>query len=671
MEKLKKRSLPVLLVIIAMLAAIFCVPAAADTTVNNAEDLKNAVAAGGTIVLNDNIVLDEKLEIQNAVTINGNGHSITGSASKVFEVYANAKFENVTIINTASYGRCIDTRVGNITLELNTVTLKTTGSGNTQPLTVGGSGNNIIYNITDCTIDAGNSGYGIIVFNPVTIMITDSTVSGYAALYFKSASSSLGSAGSVVNATNSTLSSNNVHSGESNNFGTIVFNDKNITVNIDKDTTVSATSEGEASQTIIDLKITDDDSSSTSTQSNINVSVEQGAVLNGELVRGNDENDTTVTLPSVAENTTTDKTYYSLAEAINAASENDTVKLLNSIVVAEPVVINKNITLDGNGLSITSTDAKYGMWVKGDASNVTLKNVEITAKYYALNVNSTVDLTIENSKLNGWAAIYMFNSSTGSTVTVKSSVLNGVNNYNEVFGTIALQAENLTVIIDGSSTVITKVAEGKTGTQYALVCNAYDTDSNGNMFFNMELWNKVVATYKTVFPATVDTKTLIDGGYCVYENKELAGTVVVGEHNIIDVTATDATCDKAGTIAHKECTGCGTYYDANNNVITDITDSAKPARCILKKVDAKAATYTEDGNIEYYVCDSCGKYYSDANGKVEIADKTSVVIDKLVEDTSDISSPNTGDMTLVIVALAFVSAVAAGAILSIRKKGNC
>ncbi|MEE1357325.1 MAG: LPXTG cell wall anchor domain-containing protein [Clostridia bacterium] len=67
----------------------------------------------------------------------------------------------------------------------------------------------------------------------------------------------------------------------------------------------------------------------------------------------------------------------------------------------------------------------------------------------------------------------------------------------------------------------------------------------------------------------------------------------------------------------------------------------------------------------------CNAYDTDANGKVEIADKTSVVIDKLVEDTSDISSPNTGDVTLVIVALAFVSAVAAGAILSIRKKGNC
>ena len=65
----------------------------------------------------------------------------------------------------------------------------------------------------------------------------------------------------------------------------------------------------------------------------------------------------------------------------------------------------------------------------------------------------------------------------------------------------------------------------------------------------------------------------------------------------------------------------------------------------------------------------CNAYDTDANGKVEIADKTSVVIDKLVEDTSDISSPNTGDVTLVIVALAFVSAVAAGAVLTIKKRG--
>ena len=65
----------------------------------------------------------------------------------------------------------------------------------------------------------------------------------------------------------------------------------------------------------------------------------------------------------------------------------------------------------------------------------------------------------------------------------------------------------------------------------------------------------------------------------------------------------------------------------------------------------------------------CNAYGTDANGKVEIADKTSVVIDKLVEDTSDISSPNTGDVTLVIVALAFVSAVAAGAVLTIKKRG--
>ena len=44
---------------------------------------------------------------------------------------------------------------------------------------------------------------------------------------------------------------------------------------------------------------------------------------------------------------------------------------------------------------------------------------------------------------------------------------------------------------------------------------------------------------------------------------------------------------------------------------------------------AKKPTYTEDGMEEYFVCDLCSKWF-DAN-KVEITDKNSVVIDKLVE----------------------------------------
>lgn len=46
----------------------------------------------------------------------------------------------------------------------------------------------------------------------------------------------------------------------------------------------------------------------------------------------------------------------------------------------------------------------------------------------------------------------------------------------------------------------------------------------------------------------------------------------------------------------------------------------------LQKVTAAAPTCTEAGNIEYWVCKSsdCGKYFSDAEGKKEITDKSSV-----------------------------------------------
>ena len=47
--------------------------------------------------------------------------------------------------------------------------------------------------------------------------------------------------------------------------------------------------------------------------------------------------------------------------------------------------------------------------------------------------------------------------------------------------------------------------------------------------------------------------------------------------------------------------------------------------CSLSHVQAKEDTCGVAGNIEYYVC-SCGKYYKDAEAKIQIIDKSSVVI---------------------------------------------
>ncbi len=93
----------------------------------------------------------------------------------------------------------------------------------------------------------------------------------------------------------------------------------------------------------------------------------------------------------------------------------------------------------------------------------------------------------------------------------------------------------------------------------------------------------------------------------------------------------------------------------------------------LTAVPAKAATTTAEGNKAYWVCD-CGKWYSDAAGKTEITDKTTVVIPKLketaVETTTEATteaadatteakpegSPDTGDMDSMLIMLLMLGA---------------
>lgn len=110
-------------------------------------------------------------------------------------------------------------------------------------------------------------------------------------------------------------------------------------------------------------------------------------------------------------------------------------------------------------------------------------------------------------------------------------------------------------------------------------------------------------------------------------------SVFIKRHILQKVEAKEPTVSEDGNIEYYECTsGCGKYYmDAEGKI--EITDKSKViiAKHVLQKMEAKAATDTEDGNIEYYICNSgCGKYYYDAEGKQEIEDKASVIIPKHV-----------------------------------------
>lgn len=197
------------------------------------------------IKLTEDIELTETIKIQEDVIINGNNKTITATVRKAFELQTGkVEFSNITIINSAATGRCIDIRDGDVELSLTEVTLQTTGtSAYNQTLNVGGNFSNPITIILNKTkILTENPGYGITTFNPVNLTINNSEIVGYAALYLKGEDSSQGSAGSTVNINNSTLTGINANkTGDSNTFGTIIFEDHDMELNINNSNLIAQT----------------------------------------------------------------------------------------------------------------------------------------------------------------------------------------------------------------------------------------------------------------------------------------------------------------------------------------------------------------------------------------------------------------------------------------------
>lgn len=81
----------------------------------------------------------------------------------------------------------------------------------------------------------------------------------------------------------------------------------------------------------------------------------------------------------------------------------------------------------------------------------------------------------------------------------------------------------------------------------------------------------------------------------------------------------------------------------------------------LTKVEAKQPTNRETGNIEYYVCSDCGGYFRDADGKIYIEDKNSVIIPALGDEDAPVKS----GFPWVWVVLAAVLACAAAVVIII------
>ncbi len=207
---------------------------------SSADDLANAIAAGATeVLLGGNVELAETLAINSPVTIDLNGYSVTTTAQKAFEVYADATIKGGTI---EAANRCVDTRTAvELTLEDVTLIADTYSSQykNPQPLTIGGADDGTVVNLNNVKISSGTTGYGIIAFVEADVTVTDSTFEGYNALYVKP-----GAENSVFNFVNCDITAsteNNDVAG--NSLSAIAVQTNDVTVNVDADSSITAKGE--------------------------------------------------------------------------------------------------------------------------------------------------------------------------------------------------------------------------------------------------------------------------------------------------------------------------------------------------------------------------------------------------------------------------------------------
>lgn len=222
-------------------------------------DAVAALANGDTLDLLADVDLPSTFEIACSVTINGNGHTITThdrglylTGGETADDTHDFVLNGVTITNSDPAGRCINLREGYKSLVANNCSLTTTGTGNNQPFTIGSNTPQTAdVTFSKCTIDAGPSGYAIITFNPTNMTIDGTDVTGYAALYIKGPLDSAGSHGSVFTIKGGSTLTGLGKPGATNSFGTIVLEEKDVTVNVEDATIKAVGSDGKSAQNAI------------------------------------------------------------------------------------------------------------------------------------------------------------------------------------------------------------------------------------------------------------------------------------------------------------------------------------------------------------------------------------------------------------------------------------
>lgn len=166
--------------------------------------------------------------------------------------------------------------------------------------------------------------------------------------------------------------------------------------------------------------------------------------------------------------------FATLAEAIAAAKDGDTVTLLDNITLTEQLVIGKNLTIDLGGFTLTSNYSLVGSGANIYAivlnAAVTIKNGKIVANNArAIGAKAAMimdGVTVENGIIGGHATIGL--SGADSEYVIRKSTINGAYS-------VSIFANNATVTIENSKITGRGPALYHNGSNYGLRLTVTDT----------------------------------------------------------------------------------------------------------------------------------------------------------------------------------------------------
>ena len=335
-------------------------------------------------------------------------------------------------------------------------------------------------------------------------------------------------------------------------------------------------------------------------------------------------------------------------------------------------------------LKISGNPVVKGNTASGDANNVYLPSGKKLSISAAMSSGASIGITTESKnypvvfsgKYSQDYSDYFFADAADAHVNYNSNT--------ELELAAGAKKYNVYIITDDNGTATASASSATAGTTIQLTV----TPNNGYHFKewqvvsgNAEVSNNTFimpagnVTVKPVFEAHCFTKEYAEEQYkkssadCTHndvyyktcscgavsatETFEVPGTAL--NHDWAEATCTEPkTCRREGCgatdgnpLGHDlpnawskdenehwhECKRCHIKEDAGKHEygddnICDICgyDKTVPHTHNLKLVSANAATCTKNGNKAYYTCDGCDMWFEDANGSIEITDKTAVII---------------------------------------------